>query len=75
MKKWIAIMQEICKANVKRAKEFSDVIKKHVPNYQQFQEEINSLVEFEILDDFLDRVLLPGEDTSCLIEVIYNKIA
>lgn len=70
MGKWIDIMHEILKTKVRNAKGFADVIKNHIPNSQQYAAEIQSLAEYEIFDNFIDKVLYSEQETSCLSEAV-----
>lgn len=70
IKRWIDIMQSLVKRKVKTAKDFGKVIQEIIPNWHQYRNDIKCLEEFELFDNFVDKVLYKIEDTSCINDVI-----
>lgn len=65
---WLEVMHHLLEQKIKKTKDFSEVMKKFVPNYEQYQEYFIMLEDFEAFDTFIDRVFKVDDITSCLQE-------
>lgn len=62
IKKWIERMDRIENSNVKKANEFAKIIKSNIPDYDQYNDDMQSLTEFKVFDRFFDKVFIDSRE-------------
>lgn len=70
LQKWYDIIINLFKANIKKSSELDDFLKHNVPKYEQYHEFIKEIAEYELFDEFIDKMIYEKLDTSCLNEVL-----
>lgn len=70
--KFISKMHEILKQKYSCADDFVTIIKKCFPNNQQYEEDLKSLNEFELIDSFFTKVLKFNRGQQLLTDEIHD---
>lgn len=68
---WLDILFALLEKNVKTANEFGNTIKELIPDWEWLKNDIDSLEEFELFDNFIDKILCIPYNNTCLKDVIH----
>lgn len=72
LQKWYRLISDLFEANIKKAEQLKDFLKNNFPKSEQYQNDLKEIAEYEMFDEFIDKILYSAVDTSCLNEVIHN---
>ena len=70
IKKWYDIIFNLFQSNIKKTDQLKAFLTRNVPNSQQYKKDLDEIAEYELFDEFIDKILYLALDTSCLNEVI-----
>lgn len=70
IQKWYDIIYKLLQSDIKKSKELNLFLQKNIQNSISYQKDIDDIAEYELFDEFIDRILYLKLNTSCLNEVI-----
>lgn len=57
-------------SDIKKSKDLSLFLQENIHTDENFQEDLDEIEQYELFDEFIDRIIYSNIDTSCLSEVL-----